>query len=75
MTNNGVNKETQSHNKSDVRISGIIFEHENDNYELWEDFYLSEEDENAIQQILMKYDTQGFSVKGTKKEIADELNY
>lgn len=57
----------------DTRISGIIFEHGNDDFGLWEGFCLSEEDENAIYAILSKYDTQGCSVRGTRKEIVEEL--
>lgn len=55
------------------RICGIIFEHGTDDYGLWEGFVLSEEDENAIQQILSKYDMEGCSVRGTRKEIAEEI--
>lgn len=57
-----------------IRICGIIFEHGQNDFGLWEGFSLSEEEENAIQQILMKHDTEGCSVRGTKQEIADELN-
>ena len=55
------------------RISGIIFKHGVDDYDLWEGFVLSEEDENAIWQILQKYETEGGSVRGTRKEIAKEM--
>ena len=54
-------------------IIGIIFEHGKDDYGLWEGFVLSEEDENAIWQILQKYDTEGCSLRGTRKEIAKEM--
>ena len=57
-----------------VRIAGIIFEHGKDDFGLWEGFVLSEEDENTIQAILSKYDTEGCSVRGTRKEIAEEIN-
>lgn len=55
------------------RITGIIFEHGKDDFGLWEGFYLTEEDENAIWKILQKYDTEGCSVRGTRKEIAEEM--
>ena len=58
---------------ADTRISGIIFEHGKDDYGLWEGFVLSEEDEAVIWQILQKYDTEGCSVRGTRKEIAEEI--
>ena len=56
-----------------IRISGIIFKHGEDDYGLWEGFVLSEEDENAIWNIISKYDTQGCSVRGTRKDIAEEI--
>ena len=58
---------------SDTKISGIIFEHGKDDFGLWEGFVLSDEDEAAIWQILQKYDTEGCSVRGTRKEIAEEI--
>lgn len=58
---------------SDVEIAGIIFRHGEDDYGLWEGFHLSKKDEDAIQTILMKYDTEGCSVRGTRKEIAEEM--
>lgn len=61
-------KETET-----TTISGIIFKHGADDYGLWEGFVLSEEDENAIWKILQKYDTEGCSVRGTRKEIAKEM--
>lgn len=57
----------------EIKISGIIFEHGKDDFGLWEGFYLTEEDENIIWNILKKYDTEGCSIRGTKKEIAEEL--
>ena len=58
---------------NDTRISGIIFEHGKDDFGLWEGFVLSEEDKNTIQNILSKYDTEGYSIRGTRKEIAEEI--
>lgn len=66
------NSISNSHN-DEIRIAGIIFEHGKNDYGLWEGFNLSKEDENAIQQILMKYDTEGCSTRGTMKEISMEL--
>lgn len=57
----------------DVRISGILFSHDDGDVGLWEGFYLSEEDESAIAGILSKYDTEGCSVRGARKDIAEEI--
>lgn len=58
---------------NEVRISGIVFKHGNDDYSVWEGFYLTEEEEDAIHQILMKHETEGCSVRGTRKQIAEEI--
>lgn len=56
-----------------IKISGIIFQHGNDDYGLWEEFYLTEEEENVIRNILIRHDTEGCSVQGTRKQIAREM--
>lgn len=57
----------------EIRISGVIFSHGGGTYGLWNGIRLSEQDENAIQAILSKYDTQGVSVRGTMDEIIKEM--
>lgn len=59
--------------EENIYISGIIFCHGNDDYGLWEGFNLTEEEENKIMEILLNHDTEGCSVRGTKKEIAREF--
>ena len=56
-----------------IRISGIILEHGKDDYGLWEGFNLTEDEENQIMEILMKHDTEGCSIRGTRKEITEEI--
>lgn len=56
-----------------ISINGILFKHGEDDYGLFADFSLTEEEQDTICQILMKHDTEGFSVRGTLKEIAKEL--
>lgn len=57
-----------------IIISGIIFRHGENDLELWEGFSLTEEEENIISEILMRHDTEGYSVRGTKEDIAAEIN-
>lgn len=52
-----------------IQISGILFQHGDDDYDLWEGFSLTEEEENAIMSILMKHDTEGTSERGCYKSI------
>lgn len=56
------------------RIAGIVIEHGKDNFGYWEGSCLTEAEENAIWNILNKHDTEGCSIKGTRKEIAKEVN-
>lgn len=56
-----------------IKISGIIFEHGDDDYGYWDGFNLTKEEENIIQEILLRHDTEGCSIRGTRKEIAKEI--
>ena len=55
------------------RIVGIVIEHGSNDFGYWEGFNLTEDEENAIQEILNKHDTEGCSLRGTRKEIAEEI--
>lgn len=55
------------------RIAGIVIEHGDNDFGYWEGFYLTEEKEDAIWAILRKHDTEGCSIRGTRKEIAEEI--
>lgn len=57
---------------SEVRIAGILWQHGDDDYALWEGFNLTEEEENAIAEILFKHDTEGYSVRGAYNQIIVE---
>ena len=48
---------------SSPNFVGFIFEHNIDDLSLWL-INLSEEDRQAIEEILMKYVTDGFSIRG-----------
>lgn len=55
------------------RIAGIVIEHGENDFGYWEGFYLTEAEENAIWDILRAHDTEGCSIRGTRKEIAEEI--
>lgn len=55
------------------RIVGIVMEHGDNDFGYWEGFYLTKTEENAIWNILNKHDTEGCSLRGTRKEIAEEI--
>lgn len=56
-----------------TKISGIVFEYGNNDYGFWEGFSLTEEEENQIMEIIMRHNTEGYSVRGTGKEIVEEM--
>lgn len=59
--------------REDGAIAGIFFRHGNDDYGMWEGFSLTEKEENTIWEIFEKHDTEGCSVRGTRKQIAKEM--
>lgn len=68
-----VNKEEVVTKENRSEICGIIFQNGADDYELWEGFVLTENEENAIWHILSNHETEGCSVRGTRNEIAKEM--
>lgn len=57
---------------SDVRVAGVLFQHGDDDYALWEGFDLTEEEEDIISSILFKHDAEGCSVRGAYNQIIVE---
>lgn len=57
----------------DVRIIGIMSEYDDGTVGYWDGFYLTEEEQNAILDILSKHDTEGCSVRGNLEEIRNEI--
>ena len=55
------------------RIAGIVIKHGRDDFGYWEGFSLTEAEENAIWNILSNHDTEGCSIRGSRKEIAEEI--
>lgn len=55
------------------RISGIVIEYGKNDFGYWEGFNLTEDEENEIWNILSNHDTEGCSLRGTRKEIVKEI--
>ena len=68
-----VRKAVQCIPREDGALTGIITRHGNDDYGLWEGFALTKEEEMDIWAILMCHYTEGCSVRGTRKQIAEEM--
>ena len=56
-----------------MKFTGIVIKHGNNDFEYWIGFSLTEDEENAVWNILNKHDTEGCSLRGTRKEIAEEI--
>lgn len=56
-----------------IRTAGILFQHGDDDYDLWEGFNLTEAEEEAIWAILSNHDTEGCSVRGAYNQIIKEV--
>lgn len=56
----------------EIKVVGMLFKHGEDDYSLWEGFTLTKEDEDAIANIISKYDTQGCSIRGTYEQITKQ---
>ena len=54
-------------------LVGIVFKHGQDDFSLWTDFSLTEEEETAVMEILNNHVNEGGSVRGTKEEIIAEI--
>ena len=59
--------------KMSENIFGIITRFGEDDFSYWEGFSLSEEEEKQIKTILLKHDTEGFSVRGNRSDIFNEI--
>ena len=55
-----------------IRIAGILWQHGDNDYALWEGFNLTEEEEEIIANILFRHDTEGRSVYGAYNQIIVE---
>ena len=54
-------------------IIGIVMCHGENDYGYWGGFSLTEEEEEQIYEILMRHDTEGCSIRGTRNDIANIL--
>ena len=57
---------------NEIRIAGILWQHGDNDYALWEGFNLTEEEEEIIANILFRYDTEGRSAYGAYNQIIVE---
>lgn len=56
-----------------AEIIGIVMCHGENDYGYWGGFSLTEEEEEQIYEILMRHDTEGCSIRGTRNDIANEI--
>lgn len=58
-----------SFEESSPEIVGIITQYGEDDFSLWENFSLTPEEREKIQNVLHHHETEGRSVRGSKEEI------
>lgn len=73
MFTDGVFSLADGISEPDVRIAGLFIEHGEDDYGFWEGFYLTKSEESTIWKIFDRHSAEGCSMRGTKKEIAEEM--
>lgn len=52
------------------KIIGIVVENGDNDFEYWEGFSLTESEEAEIWNVLNNHDTEGCSIRGTRKDIS-----
>lgn len=57
---------------NEIRIAGILWQHGDNDYALWQGFNLTEEEEEIIANILFRHDTEGCSVYDAYNQIIVE---
>lgn len=54
------------------KIVGIMFEHSDKTVSYWDGFGLTYDDQETIVTVLSKYNTEGYSVRGTLNDVLNE---
>jgi len=57
-----------------LEISGLIFKHGDNDYELYTEIPFTKEEHSIITNLCSIYETEGNSVRGTKEEIIEEYS-
>ena len=54
-------------------IKGFIFKHKENDYEIFTDFALTDEEQDMLASILMNHINDGCSIRGTLEECIEEI--
>lgn len=60
--------------ESEPKVVGFLIQHGHDDYSYWNGFSLTEEEKKQIQEIICRHDTEGYSIRGSKKEILKDIS-
>lgn len=55
------------------KIFGMIFRHGESDFSTWVGFDLTKEEQEIIENILAKHETDGYSVRGTLEECIEDI--
>lgn len=54
-------------------VVGLVTQYGNNDFSYWEGFSLTDDEKKQIQEILQRHETEGFSVRGSRNDIAREI--
>lgn len=61
-------------NEENPEVIGFIIQHGQDDYSYWNGFSLTDKEKKQIQEIISRHDTEGYSIRGAKKEILKDMS-
>ena len=59
--------------EKDPELVGIVTQFGKNDFSYWEGFSLTEEEKEQIQKIFQRHETEGYSVRGSRNDIAREI--
>lgn len=60
--------------ESEPKVVGFLIQHGHDDYSYWNGFSLTDKEKKQIQEIICRHDTEGYSIRGSKKEILKDIS-
>lgn len=60
--------------ESEPKVVGFLIQHGQDDYSYWEGFSLTEEEKNQIEKIFQNHETEGYSVRGNRRDIIVDIS-
>lgn len=68
------NETDMASNEENPEVIGFIIQHGQDDYSYWEGLSLTEEEKNQIKKIFRHHEIEGYSVRGSKRDIIVDIS-